>query len=100
MSRRRVHKFDTEVHWKFNGQIIKKDSNKKAEKKYLLRKRIEKDFFSLHITNVSEKDVSEYACKASAANFPKADEDEDFIELSLHNKGEFHLYTPLLCKFF
>lgn len=94
---RKVHKLDTEVKWKFNGHDIKDDINKEAVKKYRLPKR--KGTFYLHITNVSEKDVGKYACVASVSNTPKADVDEDFIELSLYKKGEFHLLLLLLYKF-
>ena len=95
---RKVNSIDTEVQWKFNGQIIKGDTNKKAKEKYLLPKEKRKGLFSLHITNVSEKDVGKYACKASVSDHPKANVDEDFIELSLYNKGEFHLLVLLLWK--
>ena len=93
---REVQPIDTEVQWKFNGQIIKEDTNKKAKVKYRLPDGRRRGFFSLHITNVSEKDVGEYVCKASVSNFPKPDGDEDCIELSLYNKGEFHLLNLLL----
>ena len=95
---RKVNSIDTEVQWKFNGQIIKGDTNKKAEKKYLLPYEKRKGLFSLHITNVSEEDVGKYACKASVSDHPKGNVDEDFIALSLYNKGEFHLLMLLLCK--
>ena len=91
-------RIDTEVQWKFNGQIIKDDTNKKAKEKYPLQQGKRKGLFSLRITNVSEKDVGEYACKASVSDHPKANVDEDFIELSLYNQGEFHLLALLLCK--
>ena len=95
---REVHPFDTEVQWKFNGQIIKEGANKKAKVKYRLPDGRRKGFFSLHITNVSEKDVGEYVCRASVSNFNKPDDDEDSIELSLYNKGEFHLLMILFRK--
>jgi len=57
-----------------------------------------KGTFSLQITSVSEKDVGKYACKASVSEFGKANVDEDFIELSLYRKGEFHLLMLHLCK--
>ena len=94
---RKVSPIDTEVQWKFNGQMIKDDTNKKAAKKYPRPKEKRKGLFSLHITNVSVKDVGKYACKASVSDHPKANVDEDFIELSLYNKGEFHLLMLLLC---
>ena len=94
---RKVDPIDTEVQWKFNGQIIKDDTNKKATKKYPNPDK-RKGLFSLHITNVSVKDVGKYACKASVSDHQQANVDEDFIELSLYNKGEFHLLMLLLCK--
>ena len=90
-----VSKFDTEVQWKFNGKIITEDSNKKAEIKYRMSTEKRKGLFSLHITNVSQKDVGRYACKATVRDFGLVDEDEDFIELSLYTKGEFHLIMSL-----
>ena len=95
---RKVNPIDTEVQWKFNGQIIKGDTNKKAKEQYPLQQGKRKGVFSLHITNVSKKDVGKYTCKASVSDYPKANVDEDFIELSLYNKGEFHLLVLLLCK--
>ena len=95
---RKVNPIDTEVQWKFNGQIIKDDTNKKATEKYPLAHEKRKVVFSLHITNVSEKDVGKYACKASVSDFQKANVDEDFIELSLYKKGEFHKLVLLSCK--
>ena len=94
----KVSNFDTEVQWKFNGKIITEDSNKKAEIKYRPSTEKRKGLFSLHITNVSEKDVGIYACKATVRDFGRVNEDEDFIELSLYNKGEFHLMMSLLCQ--
>ena len=87
----KVTPIDIEVQWKFNGQIIKEDTNKKVTEKYLHPHEKRIGLFSLHITNVSVKDVGKYACKASVSDYQKANVDEDFIELSLYNKGEFHL---------
>ena len=95
---REVHEVDTEVQWKFNGQIIKEDTNKNVTVKYHWRKEVRKGTFSLQITSVSEKDVGKYACKASVSDFGKANVGEDFIELSLYRKGEFHLLMLHLCK--
>ena len=72
------------------------DTNKKAAKKYPRPNEKRKGLFSLHITNVSVKDVGKYACKASVSDHQQANVDEDFIELSLYNKGEFHLLMLLL----
>ena len=95
---RKVNPFDTEVQWKFNGQIIKEDTNKNVRVEYHWRKEGRKGTFSLQITSVSENDVGKYACKASVSDFGKANVDEDFIELSLYRKGEFHLLMLPLCK--
>ena len=86
------------MQWKFNGQIIKDDTDKKATEKYLHPHEKRKGRFALHITNVSVKDAGKYACKASVSDHQQANVDEDFIELSLYNKGEFHLLMLLLCK--
>ena len=101
---REVHPFDTEAQWKFNGQIIKEDTNKKAEEKYLLPGEKRKGMFSLHIANVSEKDVGKYMCIAYVANFGKPGVAEAIIDLKLYERGkstlsereEFLLYTAVL----
>jgi len=95
---RDVRGLDTNVQWKFNGQIIKEDTTKKAKVKYRqLPDGRRKGFFSLHITNVSEEDVGEYVCRARVGNYLKLDDVEDSIELSLY-KGEFHLLMIILRK--
>ena len=83
-----VHSFDTEVQWKFNGQIIKEDTNKKAKKKCLLPDEKRKGLFSPHITNVLERDVGKYKCIAYVANFGKPDIAEAIIELKLYESGK------------
>ena len=83
-----VHPSDTEVQWKFNGQIIKEDSNKKAKKKYLLPDEKRKGLFSLHITNVSEKAVGNYTCVAYVANFGKPNVAEAIIDLKVYESGK------------
>ena len=85
---REVHPIDTEVQWKFNGQIIKENTNKKAKEKYLLPDEKRKGLFSLHITNVSEKDVGKYSCVAYVANFGKPDFAEAIIDLKLCESGK------------
>ena len=83
----KVARFDTGVSWKFNGkEITETDTNKKAVDTFLTGRR---GNFSLHITNVSEKDVGKYTCIASVANFGKADVADDFVNLTLYEKGEF-----------
>lgn len=89
-----------DVGWTFNGHpITEEDTNKKATEKFQPIRGRNLFHFPLHIANVSEKDVGKYACVASVSNTPKADVDEDFIELSLYKKGEFHLLLLLLYKF-
>jgi len=85
---REVHPFDTEVQWKFNGQIIKENTNKKAKEKYLLPGEERKGLFSLRITNVSEKDVGNYTCVAYVANFGRPDTAEAIIDLKLYESGK------------
>ena len=80
------------------AKLSKAIQTRKLKRSICFHTKKEKDFFSLHITNVSEKDVGKYACKASVSDHPKANVDEDFIELSLYNKGEFHLLVLLLWK--
>ena len=67
---------DTDVYWKFNGKEI--------SGKWLPG---EKGNFSLHITNVSEKDVGKYNCVAVVANYPRPDVTEALIELELYKSG-------------
>ena len=57
---RKVSPIDTEMQWKFNGQMIKHDTNKKAAKKYPCPNEKRNGVFSLHITNVLVKDVGKY----------------------------------------
>jgi len=83
-----VDESDTEVVWKFNGQIINADSNKKAKEKYLTPNEKRKGLFSLHITNVSEKDVGKYKCVAYVANFGRPDVAEAIIDLKLYESGK------------
>jgi len=83
-----VHPFDTEVQWKFNGQIIKENTSKKAKEKYPLPEEERKGLFSLRITNVSEKDVGKYSCVAYVANFGKPDFAEAVIDLKLYESGK------------
>ncbi|KAJ7375367.1 hypothetical protein OS493_002119 [Desmophyllum pertusum] len=78
---RRVNALDTVVLWKFNGQEIKESTHNIAVDKFLPKR---KGTFSLHITNVSEKDVGKYTCIALVANFGKADRVEDIIDLKLY----------------
>ena len=83
---RNVHALDTIAVWKFKGQEIQKSANKKAFEKWLPGKR---GNFSLHITNVSEKDVGQYTCSVFVANFGKSDFAEGVIRLKLYDSGTF-----------
>lgn len=89
---RNVRSYDTTVLWKFNGHKIQENTNKEVIKLDFLR-----GYFSLHIKNVSIKDVGNYTCLAMvSAGRGKTDNDEDNVKLSLDKKGEFHLLLSLL----
>ena len=81
-SGRMLHPLDTEVIWKFNGHKIKDDSNNILSQGLVI--------FSLDITKVSAKDVGKYTCLAWACSGNQNLSDEDFIELSLREEGEFY----------
>ena len=83
---RKVNRIDTMVSWKFNGKEVQEKTNKKVTEMFLPRRR---GNFSLHITNVSEKDVGEYTCIAYVANFGKPDTAEAIIDLKLYESGKF-----------
>ena len=90
---RRVNALDTVVFWKFNGQEIKESTHNIAVDKFLPKR---KGTFSLHITNVSEKDVGKYTCIALVANFGKADRVEDIIDLKLYESGKCQTFSTTL----
>ena len=77
---------DTLVVWKFKGREIKGNTNKKATEKWLAGQR---GNFSLHITNVSGKDVGQYTCSVFVATFNKADNAEGFMKLKLYGSSTF-----------
>ena len=86
----KVEIIDTLIIWKFNGHEMQGDTNKEKIEKFLDKKR---GNFSLYIKNVSEKDVGNYTCLAKvSAGRSKTHDDEDYVKLSLDEKGEFHLY--------
>ena len=94
---RNVESHDTTVLWKFNGHEIRGNTNKKEIRKFQNRKR---GTFYLHINNISEKDVGIYTCLAMVSGLKrKTDDDEDYVKLSLDEKGEFHLLLLLLSQF-
>ena len=78
---------DSHVVWKFKGDEIKEDTNKKSITNY------ETGIFSLRIVNVLKNDSGEYTCiaKVNGENGSEA-----FIELLLNKSGEFHLLLFLL----
>ena len=82
---RKVDPVDTMVSWKFNGKEVQENTNKKVTGAFLPRRRGK---FSLHITNVSEKDVGKYTCIAYVANIGKPDVAEGTIELTLYESGK------------
>ena len=89
-----VEIFDTTVLWKFNDHEIQENTNKKENEAFLGDG---KGKFSLHIINVSRKDVGNYTCLAKVnAGIGKTNDDEDYVKLSLDKKGEFHLLLLLL----
>ena len=90
----KVEEIDTRIIWKFNGHEIQGNTNKKNFQKFLHQKR---GNFSLYIENVSEKDVGNYTCLAKvSAGRSKTHDDEDYVKLSLDEKGEFHLLLLFL----
>ena len=92
----KVEIIDTTIIWKFNGHEIQGNTNKEKTEKFLDKKR---GNFSLHIKNVSEKDVGNYTCLAKVSvGRSKTHDDEDYVKLSLDEKGEFHLRLLFLIK--
>ena len=90
----KVEAIDTSIIWKFNGHEIQGNTNKEKIDKFLDKKR---GNFSLYIKNVSEKDVGNYSCLAKVrAGRSKMHDDEDYVKLSLDEKGEFHLLLSFL----
>lgn len=83
---RNVNPLDTMSVWKFKGQEIKEGGNKKVTTRWLPGRT---GNFSLHITNVSGKDVGQYMCSLSVANFNKLDVAESFIKLKLYSSGTY-----------
>lgn len=81
-----VNPLDTMSLWKFKGQEIKEGGNKKVRTRWLPRRT---GNFSLHITNVSDKDIGQYMCSLSVSNFNKLDVAESFIKLKLYSSGTY-----------
>ena len=86
----KVEVIDTRIIWKFNGHEIQGNTNQKTIEKFLDQKR---GNFSLCIKNVSENDVGNYNCLAKVS---AASDGEDYVKLSLDEKGEFHLLLLFL----
>ena len=82
---RKVNPVDTMVSWKLNGKEVRENANKKVSGVFLPRRRGK---FSLHITNVSEKDVGKYTCIAYVANIGKPNVAEGIIDLKLYESGK------------
>ena len=80
---------DTTITWKFNDHEIQGNTNKEKIEKFLDKKTRN---FLLYIKNVSENDVGNYTCLAKvSAGRSKTHDAEDYVNLSLDKKGEFHL---------
>ena len=91
-----VERQKTRIIWKFNGHEMQGNTNK--EEKFLNDEKTGN--FSLYIKNVSIKDVGNYTCLAEVSGLErKTDDDEDYVKLSLDEKGEFHLLLLLLSQF-
>ncbi|XP_078377659.1 uncharacterized protein LOC144660806 isoform X2 [Oculina patagonica] len=86
---RKVASLDTKVTWTLNGQTIKENTNMKLFERFLQGRR---GNFSLHITNVSEKDVGKYTCVAEVGNWGLPDVANDSINLTLY-KNELNVAT-------
>ena len=86
---RRVNAFDTTLNWTFNTQEIKGNKNRKIEKVWRPRSQAS---YSLHISNVSEKDVGNYHCIAKVGNFNKFDKAEASIKLRLYESSKYKLF--------
>lgn len=82
---RKVDPVDTMVSWKLNDKEVQENTNKKVTGVFQPRRRGK---FSLHITNVSEKDVGKYTCIAYVANIGKPDVAEGIIDLKLYGSGK------------
>ena len=89
----KVEIIDTRIIWKFNGHEMQGNTNKEKIEKFLDKKR---GSFSLYIKNVSEKDVGNYTCLAKVSADSKTHDDEDYVKLSLGEKGEFYLLLLFL----
>ena len=77
-----VNASDSLPEWKLNGREIKNSARVRATEQWLPGARGK---FSLHIANVSQKDVGTYTCAVSVATFDKTVVAEDFIKLKLHS---------------
>ena len=89
----KVEKIGTRIIWKFNGHEIQGNTNKEKIEQFLDKKR---GNFSLYIKNVSEKDVGNYTCLAKVSADSETHDAEDYVKLSLDEKGEFHLLLLFL----
>ena len=86
----RVDPLDTTLDWTFNTQKVEDNRNRKIERVWLPKKQAS---YSLHIFNVSEKDVGDYRCIAKASNFNKGDKGEASIKLRLYESSKYHFFT-------
>lgn len=77
-----VNPLDSLSEWKLNGRKIKNSARVRASEQWFPDAR---GNFSLHIANVSEKDVGIYTCAVSVATFEKTVAAEGFIKLKLYS---------------
>ncbi|XP_067021068.1 uncharacterized protein [Acropora muricata] len=77
-----VNPLDSLSEWKLNGRKIKNSPRVRASEQWFPDAT---GNFSLHIANVSEKDVGIYTCAVSVATFEKTVAAEGFIKLKLYS---------------
>ena len=81
-----VNKVDTHIFWTFNGKEISGEDSEWRPRNF-------SGIFSLHITNVSEKDVGKYHCSAVVIEYSVYRVTDALIELELYENGTFFLFT-------
>ena len=69
-------------------KLSKKTPTRKLKRSVCSQTKKSKGLFSLHITNVLERDVGKYMCIAYVANFGKPHVAEAIIQLKLYESGK------------